>query len=142
MQQFRFMERAGVSDFTKSKLVIMAEAAREMCKSKSLQANPFLVRKPVQDGTATISEKRTPPNPEQWDRDWTKLKANFPITQMGVIAEWVWEKCPGEEIAKRILERGFQRALDLGALKGLRTVIDRSDSYGETWVGFRYGKGT
>eukprot|EP00904_Undaria_pinnatifida_P003200 jgi/Undpi1/12881/HiC_scaffold_7.g02547.m1 len=126
---FRCLESSGVGAFNKHELVEMARAVVDVVSKASLVNTDPAMRPPVKSRTTTgeTLRRRLPDllAAECWIHDWEILRSDLPQMSETTIMAW-FQRCSSLQVdieeASRVLYRGLQRMMDLGALKGLRGV--------------------
>ena len=128
-QPFRCLESSGVGAFNKHKFVEMARAVVDVVSKASLVNTDLAMRPPVKSCTTTVEtlRRRLPelPAAECWIHDWEILRSDLPQMSEATIMAWFQRRSSLQvdiDEASRVLYRGLQRMMDLGALKGLRGV--------------------
>lgn len=135
-QPFRCLERSGVNSMSKPQLAVLAQSLLMYLKQASVGGSPLWFREPVLGTTPEDTLRATMPMlppPEAWVLDFEILREHLPEVAESVIVDWIGSgahtKKPG-----RTLYRALQRAMDLGAISGLRGVPCEGDDT-TFWLG-------
>lgn len=144
-QNIRCLERSGISGDGKRELVDMAGNVMRMVQAVDPSSPRYhlLFRPPRED--ATFAEKLKFVMPEMPQReffitDTDQLIETLPEVAESVIAEWLTGGRSVDTRSTRVLYRGMQRAMDLGAAGGLSGVLvwhEDGSSSGVMWVRLR-----
>lgn len=109
---------AGVSKFCKAQLATLAKTCVEVVREAGLEGSELAFRHPVRAIPAPHQPGAFPPPETVW-LGWEALRENLPELSDNIIIRWLKEKGSLKGSTGRVLYRGLQRVLDLGALGGL-----------------------
>lgn len=117
-QPFRCLEQAGTTSFLKPKLLSVAKGVVQVVEQSGLVGSSLVFRMPQQDAAAGGLGQ-----PSDGWLDWEPLRAQLPeLAGDTIIIAWL--RARGSLIGDtgRVLYRGMERVLDLGALGWLSGI--------------------
>ena len=109
---------SGVSKFCKAELATLAKTCVEVVRQAGLEGSELAFRHPVMAAPAPHQADTSPPPETVW-QGWEALRDNLPELSDNIIIEWLRNRGSLKGSTGRVLYRGLQRVLDLGALSGL-----------------------
>lgn len=109
---------SGVSKFCKAQLATLAKTCVEVVREAGLEGSSIAFRHPVMATPAPHQPDTFPPQ-ETVMQCWETLRECLQEISDNIIIRWLTERGSLKGSTGRVLYRGLQRVLDLGALKGL-----------------------
>ena len=104
---------------SKDRLVDLARACMEVVRDCGLVGSPIAFRAPVSSNPAAAQLPDQSPPETDW-LEWETLREYLPELNDHIIISWLSSKGSLRGATGRVLYRGLQRVLDLGALSGLK----------------------
>ena len=131
---FRCLEMSGVSKFCKEQLATLAKACVSVVRAAGLEGSSLSFRHPVMSNQQTQQPASFPLPGTVWQK-WEELREKLPEIKDNIIIRWLTDQGSLKGSTGRVLYRGLQRVLDLGALGGL-VGVPCGVSGGLLWLRF------
>lgn len=124
-----------MSKLNKDELVVLIRRTIKVLHQCGLVGSPIAFRAPVLSNPPAPPPGTSPPPETAW-LGWKTLREYLPEISDNIIVAWLSNAGSLKGTTGRVLYRGLQRVLDLGALGGL-TGSPCGDNGGLMWLKFR-----